>query len=92
MESLIQKEYESCTLHLIFFSNLGSRNNLWEKKKEKKKGGIQCFLHVSFFFFSFVCRTLHCGPNSQNICFGNSTFREVESVTARSSYVSGSGA
>lgn len=50
------------------------------------------FFACLFFFFSFVCRTLHCGPNSQNICLGNSTFREVESVTARSSYVSGSGA
>lgn len=50
MESLIQKEYESCTLHLIFFSNLGSRNNLWEKKRKKERR-YTMLLHVCLFFF-----------------------------------------
>lgn len=78
IESLIQKEYESYTLNLIFHrNNVGSRNTAMKKKKS-----VQCCLH-----FSFLCRTLGCGLNGQNTCFGNSTFREVESVTAKSSYV-----
>lgn len=48
-----------------------------------------------FSVFLFLCRTLGCDPNRRNISFGKSTlenpstFREVESVAAKSSYVSG---